>query len=101
MPAPALSLSRGSITYTNDPVIELRGFRITASITSAAEGADWVLSASTQLVDSSVVDENDRSFRASNSKTLPFNEYVTLADAEAELQTMVDDIFDAIPTPAV
>jgi hypothetical protein len=100
MPAPALTLTRSSITYTNTPAIELRGFRITATITSASEGADWALSVSTQLVDASVVDTNDQSYRATKSKTLPFNEFPTLAAAEAELQSMVDEVYDEIPTPA-
>jgi hypothetical protein len=82
------------------PVIDLRGFRISGSIGSASEGAPWTLSASVALVDPSVVDPEDQSFRDSKSKTVPFNEAPSLEDARLQLQALVDEIFDTIPTPA-
>jgi len=99
MPAPPIELNRGPVTYTMTFIV-LRGFRINATISQASHEADWVLSASTQLVDAGVVDANDQSFRKTSTETIPFNECQTLAGAEAKLQEMVDDVYDAIPTPA-
>jgi hypothetical protein len=101
MPAPALVLTRGNITYTADPV-EKDGFRINASLSSPAEGANWALSVSTQLVDAAVVDDNDEAARfTASSLTVPFNEAPDLASATAKLQALVDLVFDQfIPAQA-
>jgi hypothetical protein len=98
MAAPPIELNRGPVTYSMTP-IELRGFRINASITQSAHEADWVLSASTVMFDASVVADNDKSFRKTLSETVPYNEASALASAEAKLQALVDSIYDVIPTP--
>ena len=99
MPAPSITLTRGPVTHTMAP-IDLRGFRITGSISSASESADWQIFASASLQDASVVDANDQTFRATETRTLPLNEAPTLTDAAVALQGIVDQIYDAIPTPA-
>lgn len=98
MPAPAIELNRGPVTYSMTP-IELRGFRINASIAQSAHEADWALSVSTVLIDQSVVAENDKSWRKNLTETVPFNEAPALANAEARLQAMVDSVYDSVPTP--
>lgn len=106
MPAPTLLGSRGPLTITyNDPMtgvpVELRGFRINASINSPTPTSPWSLSVSTTIVDAAQIDAEDQSYRATKTKTLPLNEFPNLSDAEAELQSMVDEVYDEIPTPAV
>lgn len=105
MPAPALQGSRGSVTITYvDPAtgvaLVANGFRISATATSASVGADWSLDVRTTLTDPSVVDADDQSYRATKTKTLPFNEFPTEALVDAEIQALVDEIFDELPTPA-
>ena len=98
MAAPPIELNRGPVTYTMTNIV-LRGFRISGSITQASHEADWVLSASTVMIDAAVVAPEDQTFRKTMSETVPFNEAPTFAQAEAKLQAMVDSIYDVIPTP--
>ena len=99
MPAPAIVLTRGPVTFTMTP-IELRGFRINGSISQSAMGADWRLLVSTQVVDRDLIDDNDESASTSVSMTVPFNEADSEALATARLQTLVDQVYATIPTPA-
>lgn len=99
MPAPTIVLTRGPVTLTMTP-IELRGFRINGSISQSAIGADWRLLVSTQVVDRDLVDDDDESAATSISVTVPFNEADSEDAAAARLQTLVDQVYDTIPTPA-
>ncbi|MEL6183665.1 MAG: hypothetical protein AAFU79_03505 [Myxococcota bacterium] len=101
MAAPAITLSRGPLTYTINPIIK-DGVRISASMSSASQGADWVFSVTTSVVDAAIVDDEDESatFNATSTR-VPFNEAPTLEAATAKLQALVDVVFDQfIPSPA-
>lgn len=100
MPAPSISLSRGSVTYTMTPVVK-NGFEISGSIISLAEGADWTLNASLRLVDAAVVPDEDETAAASlTGIKVPFNEAPSFADAQAKLQAVVDLLYDQlVPNP--
>lgn len=101
MPAPAIVLDPPppvQQTWTMQPV-ELRGFRITGSITQTGTEGDWTIAASTTMFDQTVVAPNDQTFSNNKSRITPWNEAPSLAAATAVLQAFVDEIHDAVPTP--
>jgi hypothetical protein len=100
MPAPTLSLTRGSITLTMTP-IEKNGFEIRGSITQPEIGGDWTFAASIFKKNIALIDDPDETATFACSCKVPFNEAPDETAAQAKLQDLVDLVYDQfVPTPA-
>lgn len=98
MAAPQIQTTRGSVTHTLTPVGR-DGFEIRGSVTQLTAGGDWSVNLNTAIVDRDAVDDNDESWRAGGTETIPFNEAPGETEMLARLQSLVDGIFDRIPVP--
>lgn len=99
MPAPAIQTTRGAVTHTLVPIPK-DGWEIRGTVSQSALDADWVMSVSLYRADVSVIADEDESATFSCSTRIPFNEAPNEAAMQAELQKLVDYVFDnRVPTP--
>lgn len=99
MAAVTVELTRGSVTWTLVP-LEVRGFRVSGSIRQGELGGPWTLSVSAAISAPGEVDEADRSFRLSETETVPFNEAPDFDSVRARFEAAVLGACDRVPTPA-
>lgn len=102
MPAPVVTAVRGPLSWnifdpTTDAFVVKGGFRILATLSSSKEGADWVLSYYTLLIDPSIVDDEFESARLNTSTVvIPYALATDLADALDIAKAFIDVVHDRL-----
>lgn len=95
------SFTRGSVTHTLAPPVDVRGFRITGYITQSVAGGDWYMYCAYAKQNLATIDDNDETGYGNETTNVPFNEAPNEAAAYAKFTEFMNEMADRkIPHPA-